>query len=89
LTDDKQQIQKQIERIEEQIEKIDKFLAPYRVGDVVGNNINRWYLDKGKIGQALRLKDRLHLKINNLRVDLGEYPEEWRVKIRKIKIPES
>lgn len=56
------------------IERINEVLKPYTKRDTPTNNIYRWYEDEGKIGQLLKLKDRLILKRHKLRVKLGIFP---------------
>lgn len=73
-SDEIKQIQAKIDSITEKIEKIDKFLAPYRRGDTPYDNIYRWYGEDNKIGQLLRARDELVGKRHELRVQLGIYP---------------
>ena len=71
----KREIARKIVRIRKQIKKIDSALAPYRKNETIHNNIYKFYQDNGKIGQMLRMKDRLILKRHELEVSLGIRPK--------------
>ena len=71
--EEKREVARKIVRLTKSIKKIDSILAPYRRRDTPTDNIYRWYQDKGKIGQLLRLKDTLVLRKHKLEVKLGLY----------------
>jgi hypothetical protein len=68
---EKREIARKVVRIRNQIKKIDAKLEPYKKGDTPTNNIYRWYGDKGKIGQLLRMKDNLIKRRHELELKLG------------------
>lgn len=69
--EEKRAIAKEIVKIKQLIEKIDKVLAPFRRNDTPYDNIYRWYGDEGKIGQLLRRRDDLLGRKHELEVKLG------------------